>query len=64
MSFTKKNELKVNSKLLEFINKEVLPGTHINPENFWVKFSDAVHKLAPINRELILKREAIQKKNR
>jgi malate synthase len=62
MSFTKKNELKVNSKLLEFINKEVLPGTHINPENFWVKFSDAVHKLAPINRELILKREAIQKK--
>ena len=62
MSLTKKNELKVNSKLFEFINKEVLPGTHINPENFWLKFSDAVHKLAPINRELILKREAIQKK--
>ncbi len=62
MSLVKKNELKVNSKLLDFINKEVLPGTQIKPENFWTKFDQAVHELAPINKELLLKRETIQKK--
>ena len=48
--------------LLEFIEKEVIPGTDINADEFWKKFDTAVHELAPINRSLIEKRETIQKK--
>ena len=28
------NDLKINQTLYDFINKEVLPGTDINQENF------------------------------
>ena len=53
--------LKVNSNLLEFINKEAIPGTDLNPEDFWEKFSKVTHELAPINKKLVEKREKIQK---
>ena len=56
------NNLKVSSTLYEFINKEVIPGTNINNEHFWDKFSKIVHELTPININLIRKREIIQKK--
>ena len=62
MKYVEKNKLKVNSVLLEFINKEAIPGTDLNIDSFWEKFSAVVHHLAPINRELIEKREKIQKK--
>ena len=52
--------LKINSILYEFINK-VIPNTDINIDDFWIKFSDVVHELSPINKDLILKRENIQK---
>ena len=62
MSFINKNGLQINSTLYEFINKEVIPSTNINSEDFWNKFSKIVHELAPINKSLIEKRELIQKK--
>ena len=61
MSLVDKNGLKVNSILIEFINNEVIPGTDIKPEDFWNKFANIVHELAPINKTLIKKREKIQK---
>ena len=64
MDVINKNGLKINSTLYEFVNKEAIPGTNINSDSFWTKFSEAVHKLAPINKGLIKKREEIQKKNR
>ncbi len=60
MSLIDKNGLKINSVLYEFINKEAIPGTNINAENFWNNFEKVVHKLAPINKSLIKKRESIQ----
>ena len=60
MSLIDKNGLKINSVLYEFINKEVIPGTNINAENFWNNFEKVVHKLAPINKSLI-KRESLYK---
>ena len=42
MSLINKNELQINSTLYEFINKEVIPGTNINSEDFWNKFSNVV----------------------
>ena len=54
--------LKIGSDLLEFINKEAIPGTEISPNIFWSKFEKSVHFLAPINRKLLETRESIQKK--
>ena len=62
MSFTEKNGLKINTKLLNFVNNEIIPGTNIKSEEFWTSFGKIVHELAPINNKLIKKREDIQKK--
>jgi malate synthase len=62
MNKIKKENLTISSVLFEFIDKEVIPGTDINVDEFWKKFDSAVHELAPINKTLIEKREAIQKK--
>ncbi len=62
MDTIEKNGLKINSNLFDFINKEVIPGTSINSDEFWNGFEKAVHELAPINKSLIEKREIIQKK--
>ena len=57
-----KGNLKVDSRLLEFLNNEALPETGINTDNFWSKFDEAVHQLAPINKKLIKIREETQNK--
>ena len=62
MNIVKKNGLKINSLLFEFINKEAIPGTRLNPDDFWNGFEKTIHELAPINKSLIEKRETIQKK--
>ncbi len=62
MKMVDKNGLKISSTLLDFINNEVIPGTEVNIDNFWSKFSDVVHELSPLNKALIEKRESIQKK--
>ena len=62
MDKIKKGNLTVDSILLDFVNKEAIPETGINAEDFWSKFDLAVHELEPINKALIEKRESIQKK--
>jgi malate synthase len=62
MSRIDKNGLKISSTLFEFVNNEAIPGTNIKPNDFWNKFEKVVHELAPINKDLIEKREIIQKK--
>ena len=62
MNVTEKNGLKINTKLLDFVNNEIIPGTNIGSEEFWTNFGKIVHELAPINKELIQKRDNIQKK--
>ena len=61
MSFIEKNRLKISSILFDFVNKEIIPGTDIQTDKFWDDFEKTVHELAPINKRLIEKREAIQK---
>ena len=61
MNLVNKNDLKINQTLFDFINNEVLPGTNVNQDSFWIKFSKVVHELSPINKKLIEKREKIQK---
>ena len=61
MKFVTTNDLKVDKTLFDFINNEVLPGTDINQDDFWKKFSKVVHEISPENKKLIEKRENIQK---
>ena len=61
MSNTEKNGLKISTKLLDFINNEVLPGTDVDPDKFWNNFEKNIHELAPLNKSLIQRREEIQK---
>ncbi len=62
MQITSKNDLKISTKLFNFINEEVLPGLNINSDKFWAEFSTVVHELELINKKLLIKREEIQKK--
>src|SRR5919109_2384653 len=52
--------LRVAAELKAFIAEEALPGTGIDDAHFWQAFSDIVHDLAPKNRELVARREALQ----
>ncbi len=52
--------LKVARVLHHFIKDEVLPDTGITEAAFWTAFAKIVHELAPRNRELLAKREALQ----
>ena len=62
MNTIDKNGLKISSVLFEFINNEAIPGTDIKLDDFWNKFEKVTHELAPINKNLIEKRQNIQKK--
>ena len=62
MKKIKINNLQVDEPLFKFLNEEAIPGTNINVDKFWEDFDKAVHNLAPINKELLKKRDQIQKK--
>ena len=54
--------LQVDKELYDFINDEALPGTGVSPEAFWSGFDRLVHGLAPRNRQLLDKREELQRR--
>ena len=56
------NNLSVSESLFNFVNNKLLTETKIKKENFWKGFSNVVHQLAPKNKELLEKREKLQKK--
>jgi malate synthase len=54
--------LKVAKVLYDFINEKALPETGVDQDHFWKSLSELVHDLAPKNRTLLEKREALQGK--
>ncbi len=52
---------KVSEILYTFVNSEVIPKTDIKESDFWNGFIKAANELAPINRDLLKKRDEIQK---
>jgi malate synthase len=52
--------LQVDEGLDHFINAHALPDTNVRPDAFWKGFSELVHALAPENRALLAKRDALQ----
>jgi len=55
-------QLSIASKLVDFVNNELLPGTGVTKENFWSGLDKCAHELAPKNRKLLEFRENLQKK--
>ncbi|MBA86442.1 malate synthase G [Thalassobius sp. S69A] len=54
--------LHVAPELVEFIERDALPGTGVSSDDFWAGLSRLTHELGPKNRELLQKREEMQQK--
>jgi malate synthase len=52
--------LKIAPELHDFVVGEALPGIGVEAAKFWAAFSSIVHHLAPKNRALLAKRDAMQ----
>ena len=59
---TEKFGLKVDDKLIEFVEAKALPGIDISSDDFWKGLSDLVNKLGPKNLKLLQKRKDIKQK--
>ena len=54
------NNLSVSKDLFEFINGEVIPNTNLQKDQFWKRFDEEIHFLAPKNKELLQTRRKLQ----
>lgn len=52
--------LKVDKRLYDFVNNQVLPNTGVDKANFWNGFGEIVSDLAPINKKLLGVRDDMQ----
>lgn len=55
-------KMQVASELFAFINDEVLPGSKVDQEHFWIGFEEIVNDLTPKNKELLAFRDELQRK--
>ena len=56
-----KNGLWIEEPLHDFLEMEVLPGSMVNPELFWKGFSNLIKDYSPLNKQLLKKRDYLQK---
>lgn len=54
--------LQVEAGLKQLVDQRICPGTGIEPDAFWKSLDEILTDLAPKNRELLAKRDAIQEK--
>ncbi len=52
--------LRVARALYDFINGEALPGSGVAGEAFWSALDAIIHDLAPVNRDLLARRDSLQ----
>ncbi|MFK0087224.1 malate synthase G [Pseudomonas sp. NPDC090755] len=52
--------LQVAKVLFDFVNNEAIPGTGVSVEQFWVGAEKIINDLAPKNKALLAKRDALQ----
>ena len=53
-------DLSIDPVLHRFVADEALPGTGVDEDRFWLEADALIHRLIPENRELLLRREALQ----
>jgi malate synthase len=56
-----KNGLWIEEPLHDFLEMEVLPGSMVSPELFWKGFSNLIKNYSPLNKQLLKKRDYLQK---
>ncbi|TAK04422.1 malate synthase G, partial [bacterium] len=54
--------LKIDETLYRLVRDEIAPGTGVKADKFWAAFGQIVKDLAPKNRKLLEKRDALQQK--
>jgi len=52
--------LQIAKPIYDLVNHQICPGTGIEPNQFWQDFAEIINHFAPINRELLEKRETLQ----
>ena len=52
--------LQVAKPIYQLVNDQICPGTGIEPSKFWPAFAAIINHFAPINRQLLEKRETLQ----
>ncbi len=52
--------LQVAKVLYDFINEQAIPGTEVSSDRFWSELEAVLSELAPQNKELLAKRDAMQ----
>lgn len=60
MGRVEKAGLRVDQTLADFLNDRALPGSGVEPQQFWQSLSQLLHEFGPRNRALLDKREALQ----
>src|SRR6056300_1774613 len=55
-----RNGLQIAEVLVTLVEHEILPGTGVDPDQFWVGFASVVADFAPRNKQLLQKRDSIQ----
>ncbi len=53
--------LRIDEQLYRLVRDEIAPGTAIDADSFWVSFGKIVDDLAPTNRALLDRRDALQR---
>jgi malate synthase len=53
--------LKVATVLHDLVKDQIAPGTGVSPDDFWQSLEQILSDLGPVNRELLAKRDRIQK---
>ena len=54
--------LKIDERLYHLVRIEIAPGTGVEADAFWTALGQIVKDLAPKNKKLLEKRDALQKK--
>ena len=55
-----KGSLEIAAELHDLVVNEIAPGTGVDPDHFWGELEAILKDLAPKNKALLEKREAIQ----
>ncbi len=56
------DKITIDKGLYEFVNAEVIPGTGVEPDDFWHGFAGLIEEMAPRNAALLRRRDELQSK--
>ena len=58
--FVSTDKIQIAEPLYDLVNNEIIPGTGIDQEGFWISLSQIIEKLSEENRQLLTQRTQMQ----